>query len=609
MHEDALEERIEFIGLDRQARRAIRALEPIVADLIGGALDEVYLRTSAFEPFDDDFSSPEIIAEAKAAQAEHWRRLAEGKFDAAYAKALKRVRRTFARLGLPPDRYIAGQGMVVERMVRAVLARAPADAPREAIAETLAGLVKAVFLDLDFSVWLYVDALEAQHREATEEPAGGPKAEAALRALGAVMSRAAAGDLSARLELEVPAELQPLKAAANAILGQLVDARRDADAAERAKADFLSKVSREIRTPLNGVIGVASALSATDLTAAQSDMVDLIKGSAETVEQLFADIVDVAVGASGAVSLETGAFELKAVVEAAVAPFRVAAAEKAIGLGLRFVGDEDARLVGDAARLSQLVANLVANAVKFTDEGGVKIQVVCAEAAEEPGTVDLTIEVSDTGIGFEANVTAHIFDRFGQADASITRRFGGAGLGLAVAKSIADAMHGEICATSTPGRGSQFVVSLRLPRSIAAAAADPAPAGAAPSGRPQVLLAEDHPINRKVVRMILDPIGVEVVEACDGADAVRRFAEGAFDVVLMDIHMPVMDGLTATKAIRQIESSQGRKPSRVVMLTADAGESHRRAAKEIGADDHMPKPVQRERLIASVLSVLKDADG
>jgi signal transduction histidine kinase/CheY-like chemotaxis protein len=464
---------------------------------------------------------------------------------------------------------------------------------------------------------MHEDALEERVGFLSDSLGADSDAAAVLQGLADALARVAEGDLSARLQIEVPLEHRLLKDRFNGALARLVEARRDADAAERAKADFLGKVSREIRTPLNGVIGVAGALLATELTTAQHEMVDLIKGSAETVERLFADIVDVEAAGAAAIRLESGALDLRTVVEGAVAPFRAAAAAKSIGLGVRFVGCEDVQLVGDAARLGQVVASLVSNAVKFTDEGGVKIQALCAEASDEPGTVDLTIEVSDTGIGFEPSLAGHIFDRFAQADASITRRFGGAGLGLAICKSIVAAMSGEISAASTPGRGSQFVVSLRLPR--CAVLTDGAPAGAVhpppgaaeasptPSpGRPQVLLAEDHPVNRRVVRLILDPIGVDVVEACDGADAVRRYAEQPFDVVLMDIHMPVMDGLTATKAIRQIEASQGRKPARVVMLTADAGESHRRAAKAIGADDHMPKPVQRERLIASVLSVLKD---
>lgn len=434
---------------------------------------------------------------------------------------------------------------------------------------------------------------------------------ALVQALADALARVAEGDLTARLDREVAIEHQQLKDRFNGALARLVDARQNADAAERAKTEFLGKVSREIRTPLNGVIGVADALLATEMTSAQQEMVELIKGSAETVERLFADIVDVDAAGAAAIRLETGAFDLRAVVEAAIEPFRAAAAAKSIGLGLRFSGVEDAQLVGDAARLGQVVSNLVSNAVRFTEDGGVKVQVVCLEARDEPGTVDVSIEVSDTGIGFDPSLTRHIFDRFAQADASITRRFGGAGLGLAISKSIVEAMGGEISAHSAPGRGSQMVVSLRLPHGAVVSGAGLLDAAERTSGgeagRPQVLLAEDHPVNRQVVRLILDPLGVEVVEACDGADAVRRFAEQMFDVVLMDIHMPVMDGLTATKAIRQIEASQGRKPCRVVMLTADSGEFHRQTAKAIGADDHMPKPIQRERLIATVLSVLKDA--
>ncbi|HEX6866511.1 MAG TPA: ATP-binding protein, partial [Caulobacteraceae bacterium] len=254
---------------------------------------------------------------------------------------------------------------------------------------------------------------------------------------------------------------------------------------------------------------------------------------------------------------------------------------------------------GDAGRIRQVLFNLISNAVKFTDAGGVTIR---AEAAgESEGSVHVAIAVSDTGIGFDETLKARLFERFEQADGSITRRFGGSGLGLAISRSLAEAMGGGLEAVSEPSRGSTFTLSLPLRRAAPEQTAAIAPTEAPSLGRnARVLLAEDHAINRRVVELILGAADVDLICVENGHEAVEATTHGDFDLILMDIQMPGMDGLTAIRTIRALERKKQRAPVPIWALSANALPEHVEASMAAGADGHLTKPISAAALFQAL---------
>ncbi|MDO8910834.1 MAG: ATP-binding protein [Phenylobacterium sp.] len=382
-----------------------------------------------------------------------------------------------------------------------------------------------------------------------------------------------------------------------------------AQAANQAKTDFLANMSHEIRTPLNGVIGVVAALAQTELSPAQREMVGLIETSGLTLERLVSDILDLSKIEAGRLEIETAPFDLAEALEGVLHINRLKADEKGLAFAADF--DEDARgaFLGDATRLKQVVGNLLSNAVKFTEQGGVRLRLSLTEAGDGPAL--LTVEVRDTGVGFDAQAAANLFQRFSQADTTITRRFGGTGLGLSICKAIVEMMGGEISASSEPGRGSRFRATFPLPRVLDLAAYDArstSDAAETPLVRVdalRVLLAEDHPINQKVVQLILAPLGAEITVTEDGAQALAAFQTSLFDLVLMDMQMPVMDGLTATMALRDEERRRGGPRTPIIMLSANAMIQHRRDAMAAGADHHIAKPITAHLLMDGIETVLE----
>ncbi|MDP2259163.1 MAG: ATP-binding protein [Caulobacter sp.] len=389
----------------------------------------------------------------------------------------------------------------------------------------------------------------------------------------------------------------------------IMRARDAAEAANRAKSEFLANMSHEIRTPLNGVMGVASALAQTPLTDAQAEMVGLIETSGQTLEAILADVLDLARVEAGRLELKAEPFDLGDCLNSAAALFRPAVEGKALGFDIDIAPEAQGAFVGDAVRIRQILCNLLSNAVKFTSTGRLGLRAAARDEAR--GRTRLTLTVSDTGIGFLPEVKARLFERFQQADGSITRRYGGTGLGLAISRALAEAMGGDLEAESTPGEGATFTLTLYLTRAAKPAAAEPVALSALSHGErePRVLLAEDHPINRKVVELLLGQVGVDLVSVENGAEAVEAAAAGSFDLILMDMQMPVMDGLTAIRAIRQDERARRAPPTPIWALSANALPEHIEASMAAGADGHLTKPISGGALIQVLATACEQVEA
>jgi signal transduction histidine kinase/CheY-like chemotaxis protein len=378
-----------------------------------------------------------------------------------------------------------------------------------------------------------------------------------------------------------------------------------AEVANYAKADFLANMSHELRTPLNGVVGIAHALSATDLSEKQREMVQLMESSGQMLTRLLSDILDFSKIEAGKIDIEHAPFNLREEINSAAYLLRSKAEEKGLTFNVTFSRAADGWLEGDVTRIKQVIANLTSNAVKFTQSGGIAVNIEWSDSSEI-----LEIAVVDSGIGFDAEAGKRLFQRFVQADTSITRRFGGTGLGLSICRGLVDAMGGGMDWTSTPGAGSTFIVRLPAPRMATPTIETEASAGQTHLDQKdeaiRILVAEDNETNQKVLTMILEPLGVALMVCENGALALEAFKAQSFDVVLMDMQMPIMDGLAATKGIRAWEMACGQNRTPIIMLTANAMRQHREEAKAAGADMHVTKPFTAAGLIGAIETALQN---
>ncbi|MEY4255274.1 MAG: hypothetical protein RLZZ141_501 [Pseudomonadota bacterium] len=372
--------------------------------------------------------------------------------------------------------------------------------------------------------------------------------------------------------------------------------------ANDSKTAFLANLSHEIRTPLNGILGLAQAISADRLEPVQAERVEVLKRSGMGLLAILNDLLDLAKIEAGRLTVEAAPFSPEEVLKSS--KNAIWATAEAKGLSVEVEIEPSARGVyqGDAARLRQILDNLMSNAVKFTPTGGVRVSLA------RPGD-SLVLTVQDTGIGMTEEAASRIFKRFEQADASTTRRFGGTGLGLSICLELVTAMKGSIRVFSEPDKGATFVVTLPLTRlGDQAPEAAPKPSGQVLFNGPplRVLAAEDHPVNQLVLKTLLAQLGINITLVGDGVEVLKRFKEGRWDIVLMDVQMPVMDGVTATRAIRALEREENRPMTPVIALTSNNLAHQIEEYRKAGFSAHVPKPIDAMELVWSIRDQLPD---
>jgi signal transduction histidine kinase/CheY-like chemotaxis protein len=379
---------------------------------------------------------------------------------------------------------------------------------------------------------------------------------------------------------------------------QLDEARLDAERASRAKGEFLANMSHEIRTPMNGILGAAELVLQSDLTADQRELVQTAKSSTEGLLTIINDILDFSKIEAGKLALDATPFALRTMIEDLLKAHHIAASKKGLRLRTNIAGDVPARIVADPTRLAQVIANLVGNAIKFTSEGEVELRIALDDLSRDGAR--LHFSVRDTGIGIPESKQQAIFEAFAQADASTSRRYGGTGLGLSISSALVTLLGGRLWVESEIDKGScfHFVFTAPVPAEQYTPGDLPSSSGAPETGL-RILLAEDNVVNQKLAVRLLEKQGHSVIPASNGHEAIALFDRHPFDLILMDVQMPGMDGFETTAAIREKEKFRG-SHILIVALTAHAMSGDRERCLAAGMDGYASKPIRAEDLMTEI---------
>jgi len=386
-------------------------------------------------------------------------------------------------------------------------------------------------------------------------------------------------------------------------LAALIKAKEAAEAANHAKSEFLANMSHEIRTPLNGILGMLQLLHMTALSQEQDGYVEVAIQSGRRLNSLLSDILDLSRIEAGKLAIQEGVFETANLRKAALELFALTLADKGLAIDFVIAADMPPQIIGDEARLRQILFNLIGNAIKFTEAGRVLVELSSLTAADASGRFVALFTVQDTGIGIPGDMVKMIFEPFSQAEGAYTRRFQGAGLGLSIVKNLVRLLGGSICVDTEPGQGSTFYVSLPLwlpPGGHAAQAAKPQSEPPAAirryAGTPRILIVEDVDSNRRALTVMLEKFGMRPDSVANGQEALAALAENDYDAVLMDVQMPVMDGVEATRRIRDGQAGQDKADVPIIALTAYAMSGDREKFLGAGMDGYLSKPVAMQEL-------------
>ncbi|HEX6860196.1 MAG TPA: ATP-binding protein [Caulobacteraceae bacterium] len=405
------------------------------------------------------------------------------------------------------------------------------------------------------------------------------------------------GAALARHVRQIASELKAEEIAHGEAMRQLVNARDRAEDASRAKSLFLANMSHEIRTPLNGILGMVQVMERSGLGDPHAERLEIIREAGETLLSVLNGILDLSKIEAGRFELDIQEFSLSEMVNAACKPFANLAAQKDVDFEIDIEPRAYGVWEGDPMRLRQVLSNLVANAVKFTNEGEVRVEIATTLRG-------LRFSITDTGIGIPADRVAELFEKFVQADSSMSRRFGGSGLGLAICREFVDIMGGRLAVQTQEGHGSTFAFELPLPKVRDAEPMEPEALAATPALPIRVLAAEDSKPNQLVLKALLEPLGVELTVVSDGVEALKTYKTGDFDLILMDIQMPHMNGIDAAAAIREFEVKKTRARTPILALSANVMAHQLKDYFAVGMDGYIAKPIDAGNLVEAIRNTL-----